>query len=94
MVFTEDYFQYLKMGKVIKQERWNDYNAASFRRGYKGNIIVTLLNLKNTDDKMIISEENKNHKFVLGDAFLATKDGKKLIKFLEKNIKSLALQAC
>ena len=43
ITFTDNDIQYLKRGKVINEEKWEDYNTVSFKRGYKGNIIVTLL---------------------------------------------------
>lgn len=73
IVYTDDGIQYRKKGKEIKRIKWDDYDTVSFRRGYQGNVAITLMN------------ETNFNKFSMFFSwwFIETEDGRELIDFIE-----------
>ena len=85
IVFTDIEIRYMKRNKIIKAIKWENYNTVSFKRGYQGNVVVTLIYQSSNGDGSETEEGYgySEYHLLFSWWFLETTKGKELVKFLE-----------
>jgi len=85
--FTEESIKVKKGRTVIREIYWDDFNIARFKKGSRGNIIVTLSTNKDDIKKNIAygsADMDSSYQFILGKWFITLGEGQQVIHYIEK----------